>query len=133
VRVEGNTVHFSFVGKKGKTIEKPVQSAALASMIKERLKGKKGTDKLFSADEHDVRDYMRSRAKGFTPKDFRTRHATALALETVSKMAVPKTQKALKSQKKEVAVLVSQYLGNTPTVALSSYINPAVFAAWEAK
>jgi DNA topoisomerase IB len=32
---------------------------------------------------------------------------------------------------KAVAVAVAQKLGNTPAVALKSYINPTVFSKWE--
>jgi DNA topoisomerase IB len=42
----------------------------------------------------------------------------------------PKSQKEYKKMVKDVATIVSKQLGNTPTVALQSYIHPAVFAEW---
>jgi DNA topoisomerase IB len=46
-------------------------------------------------------------------------------------MPVPSNKAALVKARRAVAVAVSEKLGNTPTVALASYIDPSVFAKWE--
>jgi len=51
-------------------------------------------------------------------------------LWVVKRMKAPATESEYKSQVKEVATLVSKTLGNTPPVALKSYIDPQVFVAW---
>jgi DNA topoisomerase-1 len=133
VSVEGDRVSFDFVGKKGVDIRKTVQDAELARDLRARSAGKGPTDRLFSASDNQTREYMNGIAKDFSPKDFRTRHATAMALELVRARSVPKTQKEFKAARKEVGERVAAYLGNTSTVALKSYIAPVVFAKWEAK
>jgi DNA topoisomerase IB len=47
-------------------------------------------------------------------------------------MDVPKTQAEYRKAVMEVAKKVSSVLGNTPVIALQSYINPSVFGAWKA-
>jgi len=47
-------------------------------------------------------------------------------------MPAPKDEKTYKKQVLEVAKVISAKLGNTPTVALQSYIAPQVFAQWRA-
>src|SRR5690606_25386923 len=42
----------------------------------------------------------------------------------------PRTKREFQRARMEVARAVSAALGNTPTVALASYINPTVFGAW---
>jgi DNA topoisomerase IB len=67
----------------------------------------------------------------FKVKDLRTYLANRLALETMEGMGPPATMTEFRRLRKAVAVAVSARLGNTPDMALSSYINPAVFADWE--
>jgi DNA topoisomerase IB len=59
--------------------------------------------------------------------------ANQLAVDTVSKMSVPKGEKEYKKAVKVIAERVSEKLGNTKTVALQSYINPVIFAPWRRK
>jgi DNA topoisomerase IB len=66
----------------------------------------------------------------FKVKDFRTHHGTATALEEVAKMPKPANEKEYKKAVMAVAKIVAQKLGNTPTIALQSYISPTVFADW---
>jgi DNA topoisomerase-1 len=77
----------------------------------------------------DINGYIRE-ATGcdFTGKDFRTWHATvlaAVALAVAEPAARSRTarQRAMTHAAREVA----HYLGNTPAVARSSYIDPRVF------
>ncbi|MGK5543891.1 DNA topoisomerase IB [Streptomyces sp. URMC 127] len=68
-----------------------------------------------------------------TAKDFRTWHATVLAAvalavsEPVARAPEAARRRAVVRAVKEVAV----YLGNTPAVCRSSYINPRVFELYE--
>lgn len=131
VKVEGDSVSFRFTGKKGVEIEKTVADAALARILRPRLKQ---GGRLFATSDADVRDYMqKATGAGFTPKDFRTYHGTGLALAEVKKRPAPSSEKELKRMVKDVAIVVSKELGNTPTVALKSYIDQAVFSKWRAR
>ncbi|MFB9623413.1 DNA topoisomerase IB [Nonomuraea helvata] len=77
----------------------------------------------------DINDYLRDTI-GYevTAKDFRTWHATVLAAVglAVSKPAGQK-QRAVAWVMREV----SEYLGNTPTVARASYVDPRVVEAYD--
>ena len=130
VKVNGDKTTFKFTGKKGVQVRKTVEDEQLAQILSER---KEQGGRLFSTSDKKVRDYMSSRAKGFSPKDFRTWHGTAEALKAISKMPKPKDAKAFKASQKKVGKIVSDFLGNTPTVALASYIDPAVFSKWRDK
>jgi hypothetical protein len=46
-------------------------------------------------------------------------------------MPAPNSQREFKRYRKEVGEAVARELGNTPTIALKSYVSPEVFAAWE--
>jgi len=54
-------------------------------------------------------------------------------MKVVNEMEAPINEKEYKKKVKEVAKQVSAKLGNTPTVALQSYISPVVFAEWKAR
>lgn len=129
VKIHGDTVSFNFIGKKGVRVKKSVTDAALAKMLTPRIAAG-GRARVFASDGSDVRAYLHQHAEGFTPKDFRTWHGTTIALSLVAHMSSPKTMKALKEARRMVATAVSEFLGNTPAVALKSYIDPTVFGRW---
>jgi DNA topoisomerase-1 len=61
-----------------------------------------------------------------TAKDFRTWHATVLAAVT---LATAGTQRSATRRKRAVAAVmreVADLLGNTPTVARTSYVDPRI-------
>lgn len=129
VRVEGDNMEFSFVGKKGVSITKTIKDKDLASYIRKRAVG--SSDKLFRTTDSNLRDYVKSiSGDKFKVKDFRTYHGTAVAIKAIGeelKVGAPKTVKEQKAAEKRVATKVAQHLGNTPTVARASYIDPSVW------
>ena len=85
-------------------------------------------------DSGQVNDYLRELMNGeFTAKDFRTWHATLHALTLLDRMPLPerRSQAALRRCTNAVVKDVAAALRNTPAVCRKSYINPAVFAAWQ--
>lgn len=132
VKVLGSgKVQLEFTGKKGVDLKIPVEDPDLAAELRSRSEsaGRKG--RLFETNDKDLRDYFDDLDGGkFNPKDFRTAKGTSVAASLVSKRSPPKDMKSYKAAVKEVATKVSKTLGNTPTVALQSYIDPNVFAAW---
>jgi len=82
----------------------------------------------------DINDYLKeATGDDFSAKDFRTWNATVLAsvaLAVSGEVAATATgrKRAIVRAVKEVA----HYLGNTPAVARSSYIDPRVFDAYNA-
>ncbi|MFG2075772.1 DNA topoisomerase IB [Nonomuraea maritima] len=82
----------------------------------------------------DINEYLRDTI-GYevTAKDFRTWHATVLAAVglAVSRPAGRAGQGSKKRAITRVMREVSTYLGNTPTVARASYVDPRVVDAYE--
>lgn len=123
------SVRLQFVGKKGVDLDIPVDDPATAALLRDRkeVAGDKG--KLFQTDDAKLRDYSHTLdGGGFKPKDFRTLKGTSTAAEEVAKN--PERCATLKEYKKrvgDIAKKVAAKLGNTPAIALQSYISPAVF------
>jgi DNA topoisomerase IB len=84
-------------------------------------------------DAATVNDYLReSTGAEVTAKDFRTWHATVLAATSLAMSEEPGTSKASRARAVRQAVVeVSQYLGNTPAIAKSSYVDPRVVDLYE--
>ena len=80
-----------------------------------------------------VNEYVRaSTGVQATAKDFRTWHATVLAAAALAE--TPEHGETAASRKRAVAGAmkeVSGFLGNTPTLARSSYVDPRVVEAYE--
>ena len=78
----------------------------------------------------DVNAYLRAAARGeFTAKDFRTWNATVLAAVALAVLGKGKRSSAT-ARKRTIGLAVqdvARYLGNTPAVCRSSYIDPRVF------
>ncbi len=126
-------VYLDFTGKKGVDLSLPVKDPAVAAMLKERAKGG-GDKKLFpGVDQKVLLDYSHGLDGGdFKTKDFRTLVGTSRAMEFMKDIEAPTDKKSYQKAVREVGKRVSEVLGNTPTVALQSYINPFVFSQWKA-
>lgn len=129
IRVEGDSIEFGFVGKKGVTITKTIKDKDLASYIRKRAVG--SADRLFRTNDSSLRDYVKSiSGDKFKVKDFRTYHGTSVAIKAIGeelKAGSPKTIKEQKAAEKRVATRVAQHLGNTPAIARAAYIDPSVW------
>jgi DNA topoisomerase-1 len=123
-----------FVGKGGKEHELEVEDAGLAAAVRRMdnlaEEGEGGDDHLFRYEDDggvvrpvtsaDVNAYLReTMGEDFSAKHFRTFHASSLAFE---KLATGPGEVRLK----EMLEHVSERLGNTPAIARTSYIHPAV-------
>jgi DNA topoisomerase-1 len=124
VKVDGDKVSFSFVGKKGVDIEKTITDGRLARLLAPRVAA---GGRLFNTSDSQVRDYLHSIDGDFKVKDFRTYIGTTTALKEISRMPVAKDEKEFARLQLAVSKKVSETLGNTPTVAKASYIDPAVW------
>lgn len=133
VKVSGDTVNFDFIGKKGIQIKKSVKDQTLAKMMTDRLKNK--GEKLFElTSDKKARSFIKqSVGAKFKVHDLRTLHGTAKAVELINAHAQKepfKTLKEFKAAQKEISTAVSAELGNTPSMALKSYIAPQVWSKW---
>lgn len=131
VIVEGDKVTLAFVGKKGVSLTIPVNDPDTAAMLRERKSAAGDDGQLFPINEKALLDHVHTLGDGgFKTKDFRTLLGTRTAMAEVGKRPAPKTAKEYKKAVMDVAKIVSTKLGNTPTIALASYISPCVFADW---
>jgi DNA topoisomerase IB len=143
VRRQGDALAFCFVGKSGVehqvTIDDPATVEAVEVMRRRRgpadeeLLAWKERGRWHDLDAGHVNDYVRA-ATGMeaTAKDFRTWHATVIAAAALAESKEPGETQA--SRKRAVAAAmreVAEYLGNTPALARSSYVDPRVVDAYE--
>src|SRR6188768_1936710 len=131
-----------FRGKGGAEHDVLVEDARLAKLVRrcQELPGQalfqyvddEGARR--AIDSGQVNDYLRERmGEEFTAKDFRTWHATLHALKLIGKVPLPekRSERALRACINAVVKEVAGGLRNTPAVCRKSYINPAVFVAWQ--
>jgi DNA topoisomerase-1 len=118
--------------KKGQTITMPIHDKALAKDLLARAAKAGPNGRIFDTNADKVRDYSKTKdGGGFKTKDHRTALGTETAIAAIKKMKPPKTKKEYKAAVKEVSTRVSEVLGNTPSIAFKSYIDPTVFANWQ--
>jgi DNA topoisomerase IB len=131
-----------FRGKGGTEHDVLIDDARLAALVRrcQELPGQALFQYLdenggrHAIDSGQVNAYLRERMGGeFTAKDFRTWHATLHALTLLDELPVPERrgEAALRRCTNAVIREVAAGLRNTPAVCRKSYINPAVFAAWQ--
>lgn len=142
VRRRGDLLVFSFVGKSGVSHRIEIDDAVVVEAI-EVMRRRRGVDaRLLSYQEARrwrsmlpelVNGYIRD-ATGITAtaKDFRTWHATVLAAASLAQTDEPGETAASRRRAVSAAMKeVSSFLGNTPTLARSSYVDPRVIEAYE--
>lgn len=143
VRGRGKSLVFSFIGKSGIAHSIEVDDApAVAALSVMRHRHDDDPHLLAHRDDggwrriqsSDVNSYLSDLFGGsFTAKDFRTWHATVIAAEALALTDETGTTQASRRRAIKQAVLeVSSYLGNTPTVARSSYIDARIIDHYEA-
>jgi len=131
VVVDGTDVRLQFTGKKGVAIDVPVTDESVAAMLLIRKEASGDSGRLFDASDSDLRKFTKTLdGGGFKPKDFRTLKGTSVAATLVRESEPPADEKSYKKHVREVAKRVAAVLGNTPIIALQSYIDPTVFSAW---
>jgi DNA topoisomerase-1 len=142
VRRQGPDLVFSFVGKSGVehsiTISDPHVIDSLNHMRRRRggsarLLAYRGEARWADLDASAVNAYISQMvSEDLTAKDFRTWHATVLAAVALAES--PERGDTAASRKRAVRAAVEEvaaYLGNTPTIARSSYIDPRVIDQYE--
>ncbi|WGX95953.1 DNA topoisomerase IB [Nocardioides sp. L-11A] len=134
VRRSGDVLVFAFTGKSG--IEHHVEiDEPLAVQALDRRRRRRRTDpRLLDVTGTDVNEYLRD-ASGLdvTAKDFRTWHGTVLAAAALAE-APPAPDVSKTARRRTIAAAmreVADFLGNTPALARSAYVDPRVVDAYE--
>lgn len=129
VVVKGGKVSLQYTGKKGIQRNVPINDPRIAAELKKRKRASGPDGKLFKVAATSMRKYTDSLDGGaFTPHDFRTMMGTNIAAAEVAKLPKAKNEAEFKQISMGIAKKVAAQLGNTPTVALQSYIDPTVWA-----
>src|ERR1700761_8160508 len=142
VTVGRDGVRFDYIAKEGKRREITVTDEAVRPTVRALSRAGHDLDQLFAWEQdgawrplhsHDVSHYIADRAGAhFTAKEFRTWNATVLmALRLASAEPAPAgrgRQRVITTSVKGVA----GWLGDTTTVARSSYIDPRLITRYEA-
>jgi DNA topoisomerase IB len=142
VRVSGSRLQFHFVAKSGKEQNITLVDDQVRSAIETLRRRRSGGDELLAyrvgrhwrdVSSDDINAYVKQVIGGdVSAKDFRTWHATVLA--AVALAVSTNTVESPTARKRAVARAmreVADYLGNTPTVARASYVDPRVIDLFE--
>ncbi|MET7879697.1 DNA topoisomerase IB [Micromonospora sp. DT68] len=135
-RSRGGCVVFEFPAKGGIEQVRRIEDPELCQVLTNLRRRRRKADRLFGywdgREWRDVRSdevngYLRDASGGeMTAKDFRTWHATVLAATELATVGPARSVTA--RRKAVVAVMreVAELLGNTATVARTSYVDPRV-------
>jgi DNA topoisomerase IB len=138
VSIEPKSVRFDYIAKSGQRRFQEIFDPHVRHVVS-KLKGRRGgSEELLAYKSRgrwvdltsgDINEYVKEATGGdFSAKDFRTWNGTmlaavALSIDAASNGSVRPTKRAITEAVKTVAL----FLGNTPAVARSSYIDPRVF------
>jgi DNA topoisomerase I len=136
VSVRGKRVAFKFRAKHKVLVHTTLVDSELAQAIKDLL-ALPGGGRLFRYENGDgeiatlsaavLNAYIQEHlGDEFSAKDFRTWGGTLLAAVALAEHGLPETEAEAKRTLAAVMRSVGERLGNTPTVARSSYVSPAV-------
>jgi DNA topoisomerase-1 len=135
VSVRGSRVTFRFQSKHKVKVRTTVVDAELAEAIKDLL-AQPGSARLFRYGRNGescnltgavLNDYIREyMGEDFTAKDFRTWGGTLTAAIAFAERGVAESDAEARKVVANVMRTVGDRLGNTPAVARSSYVSPAV-------
>ena len=128
VQINGDSISFDFIGKKGVHIQKQIKDPKIAALLAHKKKNEEKP--LFKVNDYEVRKYLGGiSGHKFSPKDFRTHLGTRIAHEVIQQLPPPTNEKEFKKFRFQIGDIVSKELGNTRSVALSSYISPEIFTS----
>jgi DNA topoisomerase-1 len=143
VHVRKECLQLSFPAKSGKNWESEIHDADLAALVR-MLKRRGGNARLLAFKDgrtwrpvtsSDINAYVKERTGlDFTAKDFRTLRGTVAAAISLARSGPQKTVAARKGAISVAMMEAAAVLGNTPSIARKSYVDPRLldhFAAGE--
>ena len=137
VRVTDHGVVFDYPAKSGQRRVHEIADPDVRAIVAALKRRRGGPDELLAyragrrwvdVRSDDINDYLKDRAGAeISAKDFRTWNGTVLAAVALAELAGRPAGKTARKRAVSAAVKqVAHYLGNTPAVARSSYIDPRV-------
>jgi DNA topoisomerase-1 len=143
VTVDGDKVTFDYEAKGNQRRLQVIGDPAVAAVARELKRRRGGGEELLAYKEGrrwvdvksvDINAYVKEATGGdFSAKDFRTWSGTLMAAVAlaVSGAAAPGSKTGRKRAKTRAVKEVARYLGITPAIARSSYIDPRVFDRYD--
>ncbi|MDX8055531.1 DNA topoisomerase IB [Lentzea sp. BCCO 10_0798] len=129
--VTGDRIRFRFPAKHGVEVDQEITDRALARAVRSLLHDRTPDCRVFDLTADDVNERFRELVGDeFSVKDLRTWHATVFAAQAFAQALRERgkpSKRAISAVMKEVA----QDLGNTPSVARKSYVDPRLVEAFE--
>ena len=143
VKLRKDELRLTFPAKSGKTWESRIDDADLAAVVRS-LKRRGGNARLLAyksgrswhpVTSAEINEYVKECTGGdFTAKDFRTLRGTVAAAVSLARTGPQAKVSARKRAVSRAMVDASAVLGNTPSIARKSYVDPRLldhFAAGE--
>ena len=138
VTISGDEVSFDYEAKGGQRRLQTIGDPQVAGVVRALKRRRGGGEELLAyklgrrwvdVKSADINEYVKEAAGAeFSAKDFRTWSGTVLAAVALAVSGPAQGTKGSRKRAKARAVHeVARYLGNTPTVARTSYIDPRVF------
>lgn len=142
VALNGGSIKFSFVGKKGIRHDISLKNKKLAAIVQKcrDIPGKElfqyynedGTR--HSIDSGMVNEYIKNiSGKDFSAKDFRTWSGTVNAFLAFKEIGFADNDSATKKNVVKALDKVAEHLGNTRTVCKKYYVHPLIISLYENK
>jgi DNA topoisomerase-1 len=131
-----HSLTFDYPAKSGKRRVQTIADAAVFDVVAALKRRRSGGAELFAYRQgrrwvdvrsSDINDFVKELSGGeFTAKDFRTWAGTVLAAVALAVAAHARSQTARKRAISRAYQEVAHYLGNTPAVCRTSYVDPRV-------
>jgi len=144
VRIVGDEIVFDYIAKSGKRRIQSVADADVLAVVRELKARRSGGPELLAwrndagtwvdVKSADINAYIKEATGGeFSAKDFRTWSATVLAAVALAvSSGVARSERGRKRAIARAMKEVSAYLGNTPAVCRSSYVDPRIIDRYTA-
>jgi len=142
VHVGRDGVAFDYVAKEGKRREITVTDSAVLATMRALTHSDSQRDALFCWQDgsswhqlhsHDVSAYIAEHAEGhYTAKEFRTWNATVLMALLLASADPPTSERRAAATIRTAVRGVADWLGDTPTVTRSSYVDPRIITQYQA-
>ncbi len=143
VRIRRGGLVFDYIAKEGKQRIVTVEDAAVLPTVRALAHADNGLTPLFCFQDggaawhrlhsHDVSAYIADSSGGhFTAKEFRTWNATVLMALALAGAGQPASERAARNAVSAGVRAVADWLGDTPAVARSSYIDPRLITRYSA-
>jgi DNA topoisomerase IB len=143
VIVHRDGLEFDYIGKEGKRRAIALRDSAVLPTVRALAHSDNGLDALFCFQDprsstwhplhsHDVGAYIAENSGGhFTAKEFRTWNATVLMALLLANSGPPSSERAARTAVTSGIRSVASWLGDTPTVTRSAYIDPRLIRSYQ--